>query len=120
MVKNYEKAPKPDLSEPQKRALILESCFQKAGLDKDQLVKLAINRQGYSSDDGRYGVTYAADVDQCLTESNNTIPEGFVEISYWDNEQKEKQCLERQYYTAVVDYLRRNGCQELVRMLINK
>ncbi len=56
----------------------------------EELVEYANKRHGYVGDDGYYGVTYPSDLDEYQKEiEGEFIPEGFVEVMYWDAQRTE-------------------------------
>ncbi|RCU50090.1 hypothetical protein DU002_10330 [Corallincola holothuriorum] len=80
----------------------------------------ALKRHGFGGDDGFYGVTYPNDLDEYQIEiEGEFIPDGFVEINYWDGEHKEIQIPERKYLESLKDYLSKNGYELLVDKLAN-
>lgn len=99
---------------------ILEQVFSHGWPTGEDLVLYAIRRHGFGGDDGFYGVTYPDDLDEYQVEvKGEFIPEGFVEINYWDGEHKEIQVPELRYLESLKDHLRRTGLELLAEKLAN-
>lgn len=76
----------------------------------ERLVEYANKKHGYGGDDGYYGVTYPTDLDEYDREVDNIIiPEGYVEINYWDGAHRDIQVTEKEYIVELRKYLRRTG-----------
>ena len=81
----------------------------------DKLVEFAVKRHGFGGDDGYYGITYPSDLDDHDRVNGYTIPEGIVEISYWDGEIKEVLIEKKEYLTLLLAHLDKLDVPELAR-----
>ncbi|WP_269630763.1 hypothetical protein [Pelomonas sp. BJYL3] len=64
---------------------VFEQLFSAAWPRPAELVQYAKARHGFGGDDGYYGVTYPSDLDDYQREvEGEHIPEGSVEVHYWD------------------------------------
>jgi len=98
---------------------ILDHVFSYKWPSDEKLVDYAIARHGFGGDDGYYGVTYPSDLDEYYTEvEGQYIPDGYVEINYWDGEQKEVQIPESEYLAALKRYLLNSGKKSLADLII--
>ena len=91
---------------------ILEQLFS---LDwaPEQLVEFANKRHGYASD-GYTGITYPSDLDEYQKEvEGEFIPDGFIEIMYWDGAEKELLIREESYLAALKMHLMGIGHKSL-------
>ena len=99
---------------------ILAQLFSYGWPTPEQLVQFANERHGYMGDDGYYGATYPSDLDEYQIEvERDFIPEGFVEISYWDGAHKETTIKEQKYLEALKAHLLSKGYYKLALVLRN-
>lgn len=99
---------------------IFKQLFSQSWPDDEGLVKYALDRHGFGGDDGCYGVTYPSDLDEYQREvEGELIPEGCVEISYWDGQDQEIQCKEHEYLSALKAHLLSSGAVSLAEKLEN-
>ncbi len=69
--------------------IIRERIFD-IGFTPDELINYAENGHGYMGDEGYFGITYPTDLDEYeIVHDKRNIPDGMVEIEYWDGEDKE-------------------------------
>ena len=86
----------------------------------ERLVEYATSRHGFCGDGGYYGVTYPSDLDEYQIQvEGEFIPDGSVELHYWDGSHRDLLVLEREYLDALRDHLRAIGRSELANMLQN-
>jgi len=99
---------------------IFEQIFSHNWPDEESLVKYAIDRNGFGGNDNYYGVTYPTDLDEYQREvEGEYIPEGYLEINYWDKQHKEIKCTESEYLAALKAHLINKGFTQLVKKLEN-
>lgn len=92
--------------------------FPHAWPSPKELVEFANACHGYCGDDGCYGVTYPSDLDGYAREvEGEFIPQGFVEILYWDGAHKELWIPEQEYLSALRQHLSSKGLGELASEL---
>jgi len=96
------------------RSEIYTQLFSYEWPSNEQLVEYSNKRHGYGGDDGYYGVTYPSDLDEYQREvEGEYIPDGYVEINYWDGEHREIQVLETEYLSELRNYLLSEGDKAL-------
>ena len=84
------------------------------------MVQFAEDGHGFGGDDGYYGVIYSGDLDEYDREVGKSfIPEGFVEIFYWDGEVKEIQIKEKEYLSLLKKHLEKEEEKALIIRVIN-
>lgn len=99
---------------------IAEQLFSYDWPKNKDLVQFAEAGHGFGGDDGYYGVIYPCDLDEYDREAEKSfIPEGFLEIYYWDGEVKEIQIQEKEYLLFLKNYLEKEGEKELITRVIN-
>ncbi|MGU5761570.1 hypothetical protein [Aeromonas hydrophila] len=97
---------------------IFSQVFDNRWPSPNELLDYANKRHGYMGDDGYYGVTYPGDLDEYQREvKGEYIPEGFVEVSFWDGSFNAIQISEEKYLTALKVHLINCGCLELAQEL---
>ncbi|EIZ1411942.1 hypothetical protein MOV01_004278 [Vibrio vulnificus] len=97
---------------------IYNELFSQSFPSDEQLVEFALKRHGYCMDNGYYGVTYPDDLDEYEREvEGQCISEGMLRINYWDGSENESLVSERDYLSALKNYLTRKGNKELARCL---
>ena len=88
------------------RAEIFAQVFSNRWPSPEDLVKYAQEKRGYGGDDGYYGVTYPSDLDEYQKQvEGEFIPEGYVEVSYWDGDFQSIQIKEAEYLSALRAHL---------------
>lgn len=97
---------------------IFSQVFDNRWPSPNELVEYAKKRHGYMGDDGYYGVTYPGDLDEYQKEvEGEYIPEGFVEVSFWDGSFNDIQLSEEKYLAALEAHLINCGHPELAQEL---
>jgi hypothetical protein len=97
---------------------IFSQLFDNSWPSPNKLVEYAKKRHGYMGDDGYYGVTYPCDLDEYQREvEGKFIPEGFVEVSFWDGSFNASQISEEKYLAALKAHLVNCGHLELAQEL---
>ncbi|MGX1185463.1 hypothetical protein AB7M29_003142 [Pseudomonas sp. F-14 TE3623] len=91
-------------------AEILSWLFSNDWPKADELTSYAISHHGYVGDDGYYGMRFCSDLDEFEREVEGAfIPEGFVEIMFWDGDHKEIQIPENNYIFGLKKHLLKQG-----------
>ena len=99
---------------------IAEQLFSYDWPKNEELVQFAEAGHGFGGDDGYYGVIYFSDLDEYdRKEGKSFIPEGFVEIYYWDGEVKEIQIKEKEYLSLLKKHLEKEEEKVLITRVIN-
>lgn len=89
---------------------IFSQLFDNSWPSPNKLVEYAKKRHGYMGDDGYYGVTYPGDLDEYQKEvEGECIPEGFVEVSFWDGSFNAIQVSEKRYLAELKAHLINSG-----------
>ena len=102
------------------KAEIFSQLFSNCWPTQEQLVTFADNRHGYGADNGYYGVKYPSDLDEYQREvEGEFIPDGYVEINFWDGNHCKIQTLESEYLSEVEKYLINSGSENLADKLRN-
>ncbi len=80
----------------------------------DELVEFAEKKTGYGGDDGYYGVLYPGDLDDYDKEVDGYhIPDGMIEVAYWNGDDDVIQVPEELYLQELLIYLKTNEKHEL-------
>ena len=99
-------------------AEIFSQLFSNRWPSPEELVKFAKTRHGYCGDDGYYGVTYPSDLDEYQKQVEGAfIPDGYIEVMYWDGDFKDIQVMEGEYLKALREHLLSLDRQSLLREL---
>ena len=97
---------------------IFSQLFDSGWPSPKKLVEYANKGHGYIGDDGYYGVTYPGDLDEYQKEvEGEFIPEGFVEVSFWDGSFNAIQISEKRYLAELKAHLINCGYLELAQEL---
>lgn len=76
----------------------------------EQLVDFAEQGAGFGGDDGYYGLLYPDDLDEYDKEVNGEfIPEGYIEVYYWNGPQDIIHVEESFYLEELLNYLKEKG-----------
>lgn len=83
-----------------------------------QLVEYALQRHGYCTDEGCFGVTYPDDLDEYdRVIEGQSIPTGMLLINYWDGSNQEVLVQEHDYLVALKEYLLMTGHRSIARFI---
>ena len=97
---------------------IYKQLFSEDWPTNEELFTYANNRHGYGGDDGYYGVSYSSDRDDYQREvEGEYIPDGYLEVNYWDGEHRELQVLETEYLSELKNYLLSSGNEYLAKKI---
>ncbi|MGR5134356.1 hypothetical protein [Vibrio alfacsensis] len=100
---------------------IYNDLFSQSFPSKEQLVEFALKRHGFCTDNGYSGVTYPEDLDEYdRIIERQYIPDGMVNINYWDGSDKEVMVSENDYLIALKSFLILNGYENLASFLTAK
>jgi len=76
----------------------------------DELVEFAERGHGFGGDDGYYGITYPDDLDEYEIEvEKRKIPNGMIEIDYWDGQNDSLLVEEEFYLEKLKEYFANKG-----------
>lgn len=101
---------KKSFDSPMSKAEIYAQLFSYDDLSAQEIMNCANNRYSYMGDNGYYGVTYPEDLDEYQREvEGKFIPNGYVEIAYWDGDFQEIKVLEKEYLDELRVYLEQSG-----------
>ncbi len=99
---------------------IIDERISDIGFTPDDLVNYAESGHGYMADEGFFGVTYPDDLDEYeKVHDGRNIPNGMVEIDYWDGEDIEVLISLSDYLHCLIKYLEKIGETSLVER-VNK
>lgn len=110
-------------NQPKMRALLvymnkteaIENIFNYDWPSDEQLVDFAERSTGFGGDDGYYGILYPEDLDEYDKKVNGDfIPEGFIEIYYWNGPEDIVHVEEQFYLQQLLTYLKKNASSTLV------
>lgn len=97
---------------------IYNDIFSRTFPSHSQLVKFALARHGFGGDNGYYGLTYPNDIDEYeRVVEGKFVPEGKVQINYWDGKHKDILVSEKEYILALKNFLISDGCCEMAELL---
>lgn len=83
----------------------------------EELVSLALERRGFGGDDGYYGLAYPHDLDEYDQALGAGIPEGMLELTYFDDGIKEALIPERDYLELLEAFLRERNKSGLAKKM---
>jgi hypothetical protein len=89
---------------------VLQQLFERPWPSPEKLLEFALARHGFACQDGIYGLTYPEDLHELQRAEGESIPEGYLELGYWNDGPRFQLISEQHYLQTLQRFLYSKSC----------